>query len=106
MPIQKLGSDSPASASVMQTVSIQPLGRQAGDDAERAAQQHADQEASDGELQRVGELGSDQAGHRLAAAKAVAEIAAHGIGQERDVLPANGRSRPSLGARRIHRLHR
>ena len=27
MPIQKLGSDSPAKASVMQTVSIQPLGR-------------------------------------------------------------------------------
>jgi len=88
----------------MQAVSIQPFGPDPSDDAERAAEQHTYDKAADGQLQRVGELGSDQLRHRLTAAEAVTKIATHGIEQETDILHRQRPVEAEPGARRVHGL--
>ena len=68
MPIQKLGSNRPASARVMQSVSTQPLG-QTPAMTPGSSEQQTDDEAADGELQRVGEFDGDEVGDRLTVRK-------------------------------------
>jgi hypothetical protein len=78
------------------------IGSDAGDDAECAAEQQANDEAADGEPQREWELVCDQTDHRLLVAEAIAEITARGFYEEADVLHDEWPIQAELGTRCVH----